>query len=567
MVAGFALSIVVLLGLAIASFVFINNVIETSRKGSSSQQILLTVAQLRTGFAELENARLKFALTAEERYLDEWRDDITEIKLGLGQLKSLTTRSSVQQESINRLEQITTGQVSDIAEAESQVEQQKGTNPSLASKNEDLKQKVSLLLKEVRDEESKVRRDQNAVVSAQFFQFIGTFSALLLLGLITPALLLFSLNANLKARAKSEEKLRLTLEANHDLYEHAPCGYFLIDESGMVSSMNETLLKWLGYHRSEIVNKLHVDQLLANAKQIFGDSFSGANGKGTVTDEESAIFRKNQSAIPVILNAVTVMNPGGKHGIIRCSLFDNTQRKLAEDETKALNRELEAFSYSVSHDLRAPLRSINGYVQVLNEDYFDKMDQEAKRFLKIISTNALRMGQLIDDLLHFSKTGKRELVTSTVDMNDIVNPIVDELTESEPGREIKVNTGKLGMATVDVSLMRQVWINLISNALKYTQKKSETRIEIGCFGDGKDKVYFVKDNGVGFNMKYVDKLFGVFQRLHKPEDFQGTGVGLALVKRIIDKHKGRIWVEAKEDEGATFYFSLPPEPLPRQHNA
>jgi PAS domain S-box-containing protein len=381
----------------------------------------------------------------------------------------------------------------------------------------------------------------------------------MLLGLVTPALLLFSLNANLKARAKSEEKLRLTLEANHDLYEHAPCGYFLIDESGMVSSMNETLLKWLGYHRSEIVNKLHVDQLLANAKQIFGDSFSDANGKGTVTDEESAIFRKNQSAIPVILNAVTVMNPGGKHGIIRCSLFDNTQRKLAEDETKALNRELEAFSYSVSHDLRAPLRSINGYVQVLNEDYFDKMDQEAKRFLKIISTNALRMGQLIDDLLHFSKTGKRELVTSTVDMNDIVNPIVDELTESEPGREIKVSTGKLGMATVDVSLMRQVWINLVSNALKYTQKKSETRIEIGCFRDGKDTVYYVKDNGVGFNMKYVDKLFGVFQRLHKPEDFQGTGVGLALVKRIIDKHKGRIWVEAKEDEGATFYFSLPPE--------
>jgi CHASE3 domain sensor protein len=153
MVAGFALSIVILLGLAIASFVFITNVIETSRKGSSSQQILLTVDQLRTGFTELENARLKFALTAEERYLDEWRNNIREIKLSLGQLKSLTTRSSVQQENIKRLEQIVTGQVGDIAQAEIQGEQQKGTNPSLASKNEDLKQKVSLLLKEVRDEE------------------------------------------------------------------------------------------------------------------------------------------------------------------------------------------------------------------------------------------------------------------------------------------------------------------------------------------------------------------------------------------------------------------------------
>ena len=167
------------------------------------------------------------------------------------------------------------------------------------------------------------------------------------------------------------------------------------------------------------------------------------------------------------------------------------------------------------------------------------------------------MGQLIDDLLDFSRAGKKVINRSDVEMSDIVKPIIDELLDSEKDRDIKLDCKDLGSARVDVNMMRQAWTNLLSNAFKYTQKKEEARIEVGSYEHGGERIYYVKDNGAGFDMKYVGKLFGVFERLHDVEDFQGTGVGLALVKRIIEKHGGKIWVEAVENEGATFYFSLP----------
>jgi signal transduction histidine kinase len=229
-------------------------------------------------------------------------------------------------------------------------------------------------------------------------------------------------------------------------------------------------------------------------------------------------------------------------------------QKRTSDLEKA-NKELESFSYSVSHDLRAPLRIINGYTEILLSDYSGKLDDEGNRMLGIITDNAKKMGRLIDDLLNLSRLGRKELMVDPVDMNMLVDSVLKE--QSREKNNPVVIVGELHDAECDGSLIRQVWINLISNAVKYSGKKENPLIEIGSEQTGTEIIYHIKDNGVGFDMQYAGKLFGVFQRLHKMTEYEGTGVGLALVQRIVSRHGGRVWAEAEVDKGATFYFSLP----------
>ena len=226
-------------------------------------------------------------------------------------------------------------------------------------------------------------------------------------------------------------------------------------------------------------------------------------------------------------------------------------------QLELVNKELEAFSYSISHDLRTPLRAINGYSIMLKEDYETKIDSEGNRIINNIITNAKMMGQLIDDLLAFSRLGKKELARTEVDMQEVATTVVNELLQNEPENKYRINVDSLPSVKADQFMIKQVLLNLVNNAIKYSSKKSEPEIEVGAKDEGSKTTYYVKDNGVGFDMAYVGKLFGVFQRLHSQEEFEGTGVGLALVKRIIDKHNGEVWAEADENTGATFYFSLP----------
>jgi signal transduction histidine kinase len=225
-------------------------------------------------------------------------------------------------------------------------------------------------------------------------------------------------------------------------------------------------------------------------------------------------------------------------------------------EIEAANKELESFSYSISHDLRAPLRSIHGYTNILAEEYAGKLDDEAKRLMGIILNNTKKMSQLIDDLLEFSRLGRKGLSKTNVSMMNIVESVWHDLTVTED-RKIEFILRPLPDACADSSTIRQVWVNLISNALKYTRKNERTMIEISSEKKDGDIIYFIKDNGTGFDMEYYDKLFGVFQRLHSQKEFEGTGVGLAIVQRIITKHGGSIWAEAEVGKGASFYFKLP----------
>jgi signal transduction histidine kinase/CheY-like chemotaxis protein len=231
-------------------------------------------------------------------------------------------------------------------------------------------------------------------------------------------------------------------------------------------------------------------------------------------------------------------------------------------ELESANQELEAFSYSVSHDLRAPLRAIDGFAAFLTEDYLAQLPAAAKGYLLRIREGAQRMGKLIDDLLAFARVSRRPLRQELIDPSYIVHQVLEELQRDHEDRRIEVRLGALPECTADPALLKQVWTNLISNAFKFTRGREPAVVEVGSISPSGELVYFVKDNGAGFDMRYADRLFGVFHRLHRDEEFEGTGVGLSLVQRIVHRHGGRIWAEAKVDQGAAFYFTLPNIPAP-----
>jgi two-component system sensor kinase len=242
-------------------------------------------------------------------------------------------------------------------------------------------------------------------------------------------------------------------------------------------------------------------------------------------------------------------------------MHDITERKKAEDEALRVNRELETFSYSISHDLRAPLRTIDGFSKILIEEYAGKLDSEGKRFLANIRNGAQEMGKLIDDILTLSRFGRQAIKAENIDMQPMVSAIAHTLIAAVPSRKIEADIRPMPFAYADPALIRQVWVNLISNAIKFTKTKETAIIVIS--GEEKDGEveYSIEDNGAGFDMQYAEKLFGVFQRLHSSEEFEGTGVGLAIVSHIVLRHGGKVRAEGKVNEGARFFFTLPKLPV------
>jgi PAS domain S-box-containing protein len=328
-----------------------------------------------------------------------------------------------------------------------------------------------------------------------------------------------------------------------------------ISAEGKITDVNEATIKATGIPREKLIGTDFSDYFAQPEKAREG--YLQVFKKGFVTDYPLTIRQKSGALTDVLYNASVYKDEKGNVLGVFAAARDNTQTKRAAEQLETTNKDLEAFSYSVSHDLRAPLRAIDGFSKILMEDYGAKLDAEGKRVIAIIRDNAMQMGKLIDDLLQFSRLGRQEMQKSNIDMTDLAKAIFDDLKKGESKREISFASGTLPDAFADPTLIHQVWVNLLSNALKYTRRKKSTVIEVSAKTENGSTVYSVKDNGAGFDPRYGDKLFGVFQRLHSTDEFEGTGVGLAIVKRVIARHGGTVKAEGKPSEGATFSFSLP----------
>jgi len=294
-----------------------------------------------------------------------------------------------------------------------------------------------------------------------------------------------------------------------------------------------------------------------NVPLVSGEKLIGAMNLGwgdprAFTPEELEIASEVADEITIAIEQVRLRQ--------ETKQYASELEKRVEERTAQLtaaNRELEAFSYSVSHDLRAPLRHINGYISILSKHLQNTLPEKEKHYFDTISESAHQMGELIDDLLHFSRTGRQEMKLTSIDMNVVLKDALQVIKHESIGRNIKWIIAPLPLATGDYAMLRLVWINLLSNAVKFGRTTVVPQIEIGVVDDDNESVFFVRDNGVGFDMQYAHKLFGVFERLHSAQEFEGTGIGLANVRRIIQRHGGRTWAEAEVGKGATFYFSLP----------
>lgn len=373
-------------------------------------------------------------------------------------------------------------------------------------------------------------------------------------------------NAMLAEMESQNRELQARHERLGNMVQGMADSYISLDAQWRITDINHRALTQANRTRDELVGKVFWEEFHGLVNTVFWEEYHRV-----MRDRTAASFVSYAESNAMWVDVRVLPQDDG----IAIFYTDITKYKEAEEEVRsfnqkleamvavrtreleAANKELESFSYSVSHDLRAPLRSIHGYMNIFAEEYTGKLDDEANRLIHIIQDNARRMGQLIDDLLSFSRLGRKELMKGTISMEDMVDGIWEELLRDQNGRDIDFTRASLPPAFVDSVTMRHVWTNLLSNALKYTGRKPKAIIEVGAREEGDKIVYFVRDNGSGFDMRYYEKLFGVFQRLHSQEEFEGTGVGLAIVHRILHRHGGSIWADARPEEGATFYFALP----------
>lgn len=367
-----------------------------------------------------------------------------------------------------------------------------------------------------------------------------------------------------------EDLLRESEAKFNNVFMASPAGIIIVRLADRkFVEVNDAIVQMTGYTREELIGRTSVEIGLIVDFDERSRLLRQMEHQGALNHVEVKLRHKSGQIIHIIHSAHTTRIRGEPHVVTLA--YDITIQKMAEETVRNLNRELantvrnleaantelEAFTYTVSHDLRAPIRAIRGFADILHDACKETLDARSTRTIEVIKASAARMETLIDDLLAFSRSGKKTMQKTDVQVNAMVKAAVQEAQGTAGNTQAEIRILTMLPCRGDTELLHQVFVNLISNALKYSRTKAEPRIEIGSTIDGNHIVYYVRDNGVGFDMTYYGKLFEVFQRLHARDEFEGTGVGLAIVKRIVERHGGRVWAEGTRGEGATFYFALP----------
>jgi len=561
-IAGFFVLVSVVL--SILFFAFNKNkkqAAETTNWVEHTHEVLFAAEQVNTLSNEIQSRARGYIITGEENYLPLFINAAGTLDITIRRLRIITKDNVGEQLRIDTLEKLIDTYIASGNELVN-IRRKEGFE---AAQKKILKGDGKVMIDRVRSIVTAIEQDENQLLvkrKAENEQSIQNSSRIIMLFLVFTVLLLLAvlilIYTNTRQRNKAEESLEKSLKDLSD-YKQALDESLIVavtDQKGIIKYVNDNFCKISKYSKDELLGQDHrIINSGYHPKEFIRELWvTIANGK--IWRGELKNKAKDGNIYWVDTTIAPFLNEQGKPLQYLALRVDITERKKAEEQLLAVNKELDAFSYSVSHDLRTPLRAVNSYAHILNEDYGTQLDEEAKRLIDNIKYNAIKMGMLIEDLLAFSRLGRKEIQKSNIDMNELTKDVLIDINKSiAHSAEIKI--GKLHNAKADYSLLRQVMFNLISNAVKYSSKKEHPLVEIFSEEKNGEIIFSVKDNGVGFDMRFVNKLFGVFQRLHKSEDFEGTGVGLAIVHRIISKHGGKVWAEAELNNGASFYFTLP----------
>jgi PAS domain S-box-containing protein len=573
--AGFALALAILAASAFISYRSTDRLVYTSRQVAHTQQVLESLEMILVTVDDAETGQRGYLLTGKDSYLEPYEAARTRLTGVLKTLDKLTSDESGRRLNLEKLTFLVRQKQQELAATIAMKRANKADEVSwllmsdLGKKQMD---NIRVLIARMQESERARMAACNAIweASSRHTTQVVVFGVALALLILLAAVL--ALNSETSERSRAEEALRKS-QARTKMLTDSITDYaiLMLDPKGRILSWSSGATRVMGYSAEEMHGQSFLcffpeEEVRSEVPQKELEN-ALVNGRG---EAEGWRVRKDGSRFWSNSVLVAVRDEKGQLQGLSKVMRDITKRKQAEDEIQRLNRnleqraseleaankELEAFTYSVSHDLRAPLRHIDGFSQLLVDEYGPKVPEDVRRYLDRIQNGARQMGLLVDELLTLARIGRKEIRLQVTGLDSVVDEVVSDLKSELDGRNVEWKVATLPFVECDPTLLKQVFVNLLSNAVKYTKPRDPAVIEVGSVPDNGHPAIFVRDNGVGFNMKYADKLFGVFQRLHRAEDFEGTGIGLATVQRIVHKHGGRIWAEAELDKGATFYFTL-----------
>lgn len=594
---GIALSLALVVGAAALSYRNLLEQTEDSEWVAHTHVVIERMEVLRAEVWKVENARRGYVLTGDPQFLARFSAGRDEIQKSQGALRALTADNPVQQKHLEELQPLIEkrlGLLDRSLAVHNAKQPDDAQQAALTLPGADLTEQIMAAIDAMETQEKELlqKRTERAQESGRRSRILVPVGMAVTIVLIVAAFVL--LRREVVERTRAEEQVQVLvetleqrvrertaeLEAQANTQREQAALLDLAHDSIFVRDVNNAIQFWnrgaeetYGWRKDEVLGKvthslLHT-QFPEPLPKIEADILEHGRWEG-----ELVHTRRDGSQIVVDSRwALQRGEDGSPTGVLELNR-EITERKRAEEEIRTLNRtlehrvdqrtsalaetikELEAFTSSVAHDLRAPLRHVDGFGRILQEEYAEQLGPEGKALLDRVRRATQHMGELVDDLLNLSRVSRRELSPVMTDLNTLAGEVIEDLKAGCERRHVEFRAGPLPFVVCDPGLIRQVYTNLLANAVKFTRPRDPAIIEVGQSDCNGSRALFVRDNGVGFSMKYADKLFGVFQRLHRPEDFEGTGVGLVTVQRIVHKHNGRIWAEAEVDRGAAFYFTL-----------